>query len=240
MQVLLDVWGVLHDGRTPYDDAVRFLARARNLGVPLDLVSNASWSSAQLAAALDSLGFDLSGVGSVWTAGQVARQIVEERAPGRVAYEGRDDGAWLVDGFARVEDPARAELLVLADPTPSSVGRLERALAAGVPLLCANPDLFIEDRHGNRTEKAGSLASAYERAGGTVFRAGKPDARIFRLARRGNESVMIGDSARTDLEGARNAGLPAIWLARRGVDPAVVERYAPRSVVRSLDEIRLG
>lgn len=240
MQVLLDVWGVLHDGHTPYEDAVRFLERAHRAGVPVSLVTNASWSSARMIGSLRKMGFDLGAIDTVWTAGQVARRVLVERRPDRVVYEGRDDGAWMVEGFRVVVDPADADLFVLADPTSNTVRRLEVALRAGVPVLCANPDLFIEDRHGNQTTKAGSLAAAYERAGGRVIRAGKPDARIFQLAWNGGDAVMIGDGVLTDLQGAREAGLPSIWVARRGVDPEVVRTWQPRTVVQSLDEIPLG
>ncbi|MCA9570104.1 MAG: HAD hydrolase-like protein [Myxococcales bacterium] len=237
-QVLLDVWGVLHDGRRPYPDAVRFLERARRAGVRVDIVTNASWTRERVVAGLRAFGFDLAGVADVWTAGTIAREIVRERAPRRVAYEGREVGAWLVEGFD-VVDVARAELLVFADPTPASVAVLGRALEAGVPVLCANPDMFIEDRHGARTEKAGRLAAAHEAAGGTVLRAGKPDPRIFRRAAVSDRAVMIGDGALTDLAGAHAAGLPAVWVCRRpGPDfDAVVARWRPAAVVRDLDGI---
>lgn len=59
----------------------------------------------------------------------------------------------------------------------------------------------------------------------------KPDPAIFRaaLGRLGvsaSEAVMVGDAWATDIEGARRAGVRAVWLNRFGAvspDPAVIE-----------------
>ena len=70
----------------------------------------------------------------------------------------------------------------------------------------------------------------------------KPDPRIFaialeRLGCAAADAVMIGDSWPADIEGARAAGLRAIWLNRTGhsrdVDPGVqvIERLTPISNV---------
>jgi putative hydrolase of the HAD superfamily len=64
----------------------------------------------------------------------------------------------------------------------------------------------------------------------------KPDPAIFRLAavRAGQPldgAWMIGDSAEADIVGARNAGLPGIWLHRGR--PWPVETYQPAYVADS-------
>jgi len=59
----------------------------------------------------------------------------------------------------------------------------------------------------------------------------KPDPRIFEIAlsrvnARADEAVMLGDAWATDIEGARAAGIRAVWLNRRGLprpDGSVIE-----------------
>lgn len=239
-QVLLDVWGVLHDGQVRYPDAQRFLDRALAARVRVDLVTNASWSGAVVEHALQRMGLRLDAVTSIWTAGDVARRIVVERSPARLTYEGRADGAWLVEGFERVP-VEQAELVVFADPTPRSGEVLQTARERGIPVLCANPDAFIEDRNGVRTAKAGLLASEHERQGGEVLRAGKPDPRIFELARAEDDVLLIGDSPTTDLAGGLAAGIPTLWLVRRSRsdETVVARRYRPIGVERTLDGVPL-
>ena len=73
----------------------------------------------------------------------------------------------------------------------------------------------------------------------------KPDARIFEVALRRNrrtlpdlekaDVVMIGDSWHSDIEGARNAGIDAIWVTRQDLDDRTVAGGV--QIVRSLREL---
>jgi putative hydrolase of the HAD superfamily len=71
--------------------------------------------------------------------------------------------------------------------------------------------------------------------------AAKPDRRIFEvmLARAGvepAEAVYVGDDPHADVEGARRAGLHAVWINRFG-RPWPDELERPAHVVRDLDEL---
>jgi HAD superfamily hydrolase (TIGR01459 family) len=107
--------------------------------------------------------------------------------------------------------------------------------ARGLTLLCANPDLIV-DRGEQRLFCAGSLALAYEQAGGKVFWFGKPHGptydQSFRLLRElaGNEVpraavLAIGDGIRTDVKGGLDYGLDVLFVtgglsaAELGGDP---------------------
>ena len=69
---------------------------------------------------------------------------------------------------------------------------------------------------------------------------GKPDAEVFDLvlARLGAEpsaAVMIGDSLRRDIAGARNAGVCSIWMNRTGTQPT--DGVKPDYEVANLTEV---
>lgn len=234
-QVLLDVWGVLHDGRVPYADAQPFLDRMRRHGVPVSLVSNASWTGRALVEHLRSLGFDLRGVHEAITAGDIARSMVRAMQPRAVFYEGLAEP---VPGFPP-SSLARCDLVVFANPTEHTEVVLDHALRHGLPVICANPDRAIWDRHGVATAKAGAHAHALADRGAQVHFAGKPERAIFQRARKTARAVMIGDSPETDLAGAAGAHLPAIWLRRRlnGAEKAVIEQWRPLHAVRTLDAL---
>ena len=95
---------------------------------------------------------------------------------------------------------------------------LAPALAAGLPMVCANPDLEVI-RGGKREICAGAIAVYYEEQGGQVRAHGKPDRQIYdacleRLGLGPSAPVaVIGDSLRTDIAGARGAGLDGIFVA---------------------------
>lgn len=102
-------------------------------------------------------------------------------------------------------------------PDDMVTGALREARAAGwVPFVVTNGTVQQQERKLRHTgldqEVAGWVISE-----GAGIR--KPDPEIFRLAavRAGQPldgAWMIGDSAEADIAGARNAGLPAIWLHR--------------------------
>ena len=99
---------------------------------------------------------------------------------------------------------------------------LTRARERNLFLVCANPDIVVE-----RGEKlifcAGALAELYVTLGGKVLFAGKPHAPIYDralelAAKAGAVSVApqrvlaIGNSVRTDLEGANASGFRCLFV----------------------------
>jgi len=99
---------------------------------------------------------------------------------------------------------------------------LERLRARNLPMICANPDVVVE-RGGRLIYCAGALADRYVALGGVVLYAGKPHRPIYaqalsRLADlRGvplllSRVLAIGDSVRTDLAGAKTAGIDSLFV----------------------------
>lgn len=205
--LLLDVWGVLYDGRGPYDDANAFLAQ---VDVPTALATNASWLGPRVAEALVEAGL-LPAWTTVLTAGDHARAAIPAGA--RYWFAGDDDNLAVVRDLPaeRVHHLDHADLIVLTDPVDLD---LRAALTRRLPLLCANPDRGFGGR-----PRAGAVAAAYEAMGGPVIWAGKPAPAFFRaaLARLGvDHGLMVGDSLDTDVQGALAAGLDAVWVCRHG------------------------
>jgi putative hydrolase of the HAD superfamily len=102
-------------------------------------------------------------------------------------------------------------------PDAAVTGALRDARAAGwTPFVVTNGTVEQQERKlrhaGLDREVAGWVIS-----GGAGLR--KPDPEIFRFAAaRAGQSLdgawMIGDSAEADISGARDAGLPGVWLHR--------------------------
>ncbi|HSD34246.1 MAG TPA: HAD hydrolase-like protein, partial [Alphaproteobacteria bacterium] len=86
-----------------------------------------------------------------------------------------------------------------------------------VPMVCANPDLEVI-RGGVREICAGMLALRYEELGGRVRYHGKPHRSVYDRAlpklglEPGARVLAVGDSLRTDIAGARQAGLQSLLV----------------------------
>jgi ribonucleotide monophosphatase NagD (HAD superfamily) len=89
-------------------------------------------------------------------------------------------------------------------------------------MLCANPDVVVQ-RGDTLIWCAGALAEAYEKLGGKVVYYGKPhrpiyDASLALAAKSAgheiNRPLAIGDGADTDIKGASEAGIDAVFIAQ--------------------------
>jgi HAD superfamily hydrolase (TIGR01459 family) len=232
---IFDLWGVIHDGVQPFAWAIDVLRRLR--GRPVVLLSNAPRRAHSAAAMLRGMGIEDALYGEVVTSGEAAHALLRDRAHPwtdkprlRVLHLGPDRDRNLIEGIGVVAwpDPVGADLLLNTGPDDENPASLESyeallagCLAAGVPMLCANPDLEVI-RGGVRVLCAGAIAARYRALGGAVLELGKPDPAIYRpvLKRLGvprARVLAVGDSLRTDIAGAAAAGLASAWVLG-GVD----------------------
>jgi HAD superfamily hydrolase (TIGR01459 family) len=237
--VLLDQFGVLHDGRTAFPEALEAVRRLRAGGLKTAVLSNSGKRAQANAARLARLGFEPGLFDAVLTSGELCRlRLREDLASGRLAPGARvlvvasGSDALPTEGLPLREAPAEeAELVLIAGRDPArrsleeDLDRLRPAAFRGIRCLCANPDLAIygpDPDSGGAAPGAGALAAAYAEAGGPVEWLGKPHAEIFRraLALLGDPDparvLMIGDSLEHDIAGAKRVGCRTLFV-RGGV-----------------------
>ncbi len=228
--LLVDLWGVIHDGVAPYPGVVDCLARLRDAGKPVVILSNAPRLAKHAVARLRAIGVEDGLYARLVTSGDAARQALAERtepfyaALGRSYYRlGKRADADLIDGldYRPVADIADAGFLLITGPTEQSTriedyeGLLAEAAGLGLPMICANPDLVVI-RGGVREPCAGAFAARYAELGGAVRYEGKPhplvytlcDAALGGLDRR--RVLAVGDGLATDIAGAAGAGIDAV------------------------------
>lgn len=236
-----DVWGVVHDGITAYPDAADMLARFRSKGGTVILVSNAPVPNARVAEMLDGKGLARTAWDAIVSSGDIALAHVDAkgyRALHRIGPQDRDAALFdLVPGAAMPLESADAILCSGLDDDRTETAesyrdRLAVALRRKVPFVCANPDYWV-DVGGTHYLCAGAIADLYEEMGGEVFWAGKPHASAYRAAHEAAERIratpvdrhrilVIGDAVRTDLTGARNFGVDALFIASGIHRPAIM------------------
>jgi HAD superfamily hydrolase (TIGR01459 family) len=253
--VILDLWGVVHDGARAYPGVKECLARLRDLGKRTVLLSNSPRRAASLTRMLQEMGIPRDHYHALMSSGEaVHAELASRRDPwfrklGRRCYHvGPVRDLHLFDGLAldRVASLERAEFLL--NTGPDDVGEtlemyrplLDRAAALGLPMICANPDLVVMHL-GQEMLCAGALAAYYQGIGGDVRYRGKPDPAIYDtcLSLLGMEDrrkiLAIGDAFHTDMAGAARSGLDALLccggihaeeLATRYGQPPDPERLA--------------
>jgi HAD superfamily hydrolase (TIGR01459 family) len=237
--VLVDQYGVLHDGRRPFDGAADALRALKAAGTPVAVVSNSGKRAVQNLRRLAALGFEPTLFDAVLTSGEVCRDALAALPPGAAVFAlGRDGDLSPLEGLdlLLVSDPAAADVVLLAGIEPERLDRaghralLAPAAARKTPMLCANPDLVMYGPHGP-TFAAGVVAKDYAATGAPVMLFGKPEPPIFRAAMAAlgvadpSRALMIGDSAAHDLAGAARFGCG--WLFVEGGVQAAEDPPSP-------------
>ena len=231
--LILDLWGVLHDGVNPYPGARDCLVALRAGGKRIVLLSNAPRREAPVRRQLERMGIGAELYDGVMTSGEASHLLLRDRpddwsrALGRhVFHLGPERDRNVVAGLDLevLETPEGASCVLNTGPDdhanpvdPAAFDHLLQACAERrLPMICANPDLEVI-RDGVRVVCAGTLAQRYTEMGGDVRNLGKPDPLIYvpvldMLALDKPRVLAVGDALRTDIAGAHATGLDACWV----------------------------
>jgi HAD superfamily hydrolase (TIGR01459 family) len=230
---ILDLWGVIHDGVKPYPGAVDCLEHIKALGKPAVLLSNAPRRGSFAQRALRGMGIGDELYSGIMTSGEAAHLALAHRSDPwfaalgtKVFHIGPARDRNVIDGlpYERVDAPGEADFVLNTGPDDLAAsaepeefdGVLAECLAAGLPMICANPDLEVI-RGGVRVICAGLLTQRYEAMGGVACWLGKPDPAIYvpvlaMLDVPQSRVLAVGDALRTDIAGAAAAGIDSCWV----------------------------
>lgn len=234
--LILDLWGVVHDGVAPYPGVLDCLARLAAAGKRVIILSNVPRTAERAAGRLRAMGIDDGRYQRLITSGGTTREALERRddpwfaALGRTYYYfGKDGDDSLLDGldYHSAATPEDADFVLNTGLAVDGGDRrlevadyhavLRRAAGLALPMVCANPDLAVV-RGGAREACAGALAAAYAALGGDVRYLGKPHPLVYEMcfeALGGIERgriLAVGDGLATDIAGARAAGLDSLLV----------------------------
>ena len=227
---LIDLWGVVHNGKEAYPGVLDCLDRMRAAGIARILLSNAPRRAAAVARQINGYGVSSDAYDHIVSSGDVTFNALREGLPqlrgqSRYFYCGPQKDADLLAelDFQAVPDIEQAGFILVAglrnDETETAADYdpiLNAAHAKGLPLVCVNPDISV--MRGSRILPcAGAIAARYAALGGEVIQFGKPFAPAYEACLAGravprSRVVGIGDSPRTDIAGANAFGIDSIFV----------------------------
>ncbi len=239
--VFCDLWGCLHNGKTPFPTAVAALQGFRARGGKVLLLTNAPRPKSSVIRQLNAMGVPRDAWDEVVTSGDATQGAMLNGAVGRKLYfiGAAKDEVFFTDFADDLVDLAASQPPILRVPLAEAEGIICTGLADDLtetpddyravllqckindlPMLCANPDVIV-DFGDKRLYCAGALAEAYETMGGTVFYFGKPHPPIYDLARRrlsaltGGKDMQIlaiGDGVTTDVQGGMSEDIDTLFV----------------------------
>ena len=217
--MLIDQFGVIHDGQTLYPGTLRVLSELKALGIPVAVMTNSGKRAEGNRQRLVKMGVPRDHFVDAISSGEVAFSGLTASRAFLIGKDGEDYG---FDGITFVSDPRDAEvILILGSNAPKTSLDDYRKLLTGLtlPAICCNPDKLMLTPQG-LMPAPGAIAALYEELGGKVTWVGKPYPQIYKEAARliGNPKpiLCIGDSAEHDVAGGRNAGFETL-LVLQGV-----------------------
>jgi HAD superfamily hydrolase (TIGR01459 family) len=239
--IILDQWGVLHDGTTPYPGAVGALIELVNNGVRLGVLSNSGKRTDLNIERIASKGFNPDLFECVMTSGEALWQDAKQgKLRGTRAYvvsaRPMDAAQWAVGlevSFAKNLLEADHVLIMGlpegdAAPNQAELNTLrDDIIKHDIPVYCSNPDRTSPRASGALAVSPGALAHAIKDAGGNVAFYGKPHAPVFHAIEQmmdlePSRLLMVGDSLEHDIGGAAKAGWQTLFV-RGGIDASAFD-----------------
>jgi len=247
-----DIWGVVHNGREAYIEAIAALRQFRAERGPAILMTNAPRPVSEVRSFLEGLGVPQDCYDAIISSGTVARDDLARRAEAAsdtlpILHIGPERDRGVFKGLdVETVDISEAHIALCTglfddevetpdDYTPDLLTMKSR----GMIMLCANPDLVVQ-RGDQLIWCAGALAEAYEKLGGRVVYYGKPHPPIYEAALKEARKatgrgiirpLAVGDGADTDIKGANRVAIDAVFVAQ-GIHAAQVGDLAAEGLAQ--------
>lgn len=227
--IVLDQWGVLHDGTLPYGAAIEILSELKACGSRLAVLSNSGKRAAPNADRITAMGFEPDLFEHVMTSGEALWTDIRDQRINEMRFYAIERSEGDAQHWARgldieltqsLQDASAVLLMGLPDGSKLHdwTSFLEEALNAQIPVYCSNPDRQSPRANG-LVISPGALGFAYRDMGGKTVFYGKPHAPIFRSLEKAlgtRNLLMVGDSLEHDISGGHAAGWDTL-LVRGGL-----------------------
>jgi len=231
--LLVDAWGVLHDGLSCYAGVKECLQQLSCSNKPVIVLSNAARRHEAIETELSRVGILRELYHSILSSGELVWRWLNS---GSNLKELGNSGYYLGPGRSKslcegltvhwVDSLNHADFVLntgapVGNPRDASelVPLLEEMVRQQIPMLCANPDQ-VAIRGGEMGISAGAIARLYRSLGGSrILYFGKPHTELFEQALQAFQGVdksrllMVGDAFETDIAGAANFGIDSLLIA---------------------------
>lgn len=222
--LIVDLWGVIHDGDKLYPGVAETLEMLHKLHIPVLFLSNAPRVAAKARTNLDRLKIPAAHYLDIVTSGQVAYDMLarDAGAPRGYYYLGPSKDEDILNGlsnYVQVAEPHSADFILCTgyeydgQPHEEIFSLLPQLLH--LPMLCVNPDMEVVKQDGTQWLCAGAVAAEFTKMGGRVAYIGKPFPEVYTACRGilgAGRLLAVGDNPATDIKGANDAGIDSLLI----------------------------
>ena len=226
----IDLWGVIHNGITLFENAITVLDELKKQQKKVVLISNAPRTSNTVKQFLRKLNFNLDLIDLLVTSGDVTKNYIHKNQKKIFYHLGPIKDKDLFEGIKNISSDINKTQEIICTGLVNEIGvniaNYENLFKSWIlkekTLVCANPDEVVS--RGNDIEFcAGALAKYYKKLGGTVLYFGKPYEEIYKYAKLNIEKkiglfvekkriLAVGDNLKTDIYGAQNFNIDSLLI----------------------------
>jgi 5'-nucleotidase len=245
---LIDMDGVIYRSSQFIPGAVRFIRLLQEYHIPfLFLTNNSQRTRRDVATKLQRMGMPVE-EHHIFTCAMATARFLASQKPSGTAYVIGEGGLLTAlhnNGYAVVDK--LPDYVVVGEGRTLSFEMLEQAVqmvVGGAKLIATNIDPNCPTQHGTRPG-CGAIVSLIEVATGIkAFSVGKPSPVMMRTARKElgmatSETIMIGDTMETDIQGGVQMGYRTILVLTGTTKREDLAKYAyqPDMIVDSIEDL---
>ena len=219
--LFIDIWGVLHDGISLYDQSVEVLNELEKKNIDYILLTNAPRPNDTVIKFLSKMGLDNKKCNKVFTSGEVALKYLKSELQNLKFYHigpPRDFDLFKLLEKNKVNNIHESDFLLctgLFENFENDLNFYKKIFEKYTKkkMICTNPDLIV-DRGEEREFCAGSVAKVFEEMGGKVEYFGKPYPLVYNQSAdvKNKRILCIGDNLNTDIKGANLQNFSSLFI----------------------------
>ncbi len=207
----IDLWGVVHNGVSLYENAIKAINEISNIKKKFVLLTNAPRPNITVKMFLEKMGLEKKICDHVFTSGEAALNYLKKNLLNQKFYHigpPRDFDLFKDYTKMKINNLNNCEYILctgLFDDHEEDLIYYKNLLENQIKkkMVCTNPDLIV-DRGNIRELCAGSVAMIFEKMGGKVIYFGKPYPEVYKqsIEIQYKKVLCIGDNLNTDIKGA--------------------------------------
>ncbi len=241
----VDLWGVVHNGVSLHQKAIKALNEITKKKKDYILLTNAPRPNYAVKSFLEKLGMEKEIRDHVFTSGEAALNYLKKNLSDESFFHiGPPRDFDLFEGFKKnkLESLERCDYILctgLFDNHDKDLKYYKDLFENNLEkkMICTNPDLIV-DRGDTRELCAGSVAMVFEKMGGEVVYFGKPYPEVYNqsIDNRNKKILSIGDNLNTDIKGANLLNFDSLLISN-GVHKKEIEEKGIEKISKSYETI---
>ena len=241
----IDLWGVVHNGISLHNEAIKTLKEITKKNKDYILLTNAPRPNSAVKSFLEKLGMEKEIRDHVFTSGEAALNYIKKNLSNNFFFHvGPPRDFDLFKDFEKlklqkIENTDYILCTGLFDDHDKDLNYYKNLFEKNIKkkMICTNPDLIV-DRGSKRELCAGSVAMVFEKMGGEVIYFGKPYPEVYNqsINNKDKKILSIGDNLNTDIKGANLLNFDSLIISN-GIHKNEIKEKGIEKISKSYEAI---